>query len=56
MSKEAEKVIRIVSPEQYKAGYIRYHHNQIPNTSTHKFKLIKRLEDGSYLVKEPDNE
>jgi hypothetical protein len=50
---QSNEPYRIIAPEQYQQGYKEYLGMQIPNVEEHKFKVIRRLEDGNYLVENP---
>lgn len=42
------KVTRVVTPAQYKQGWLSFLKNPRP------MKLVKKLPDGNYLVEEPE--
>ena len=47
--------IRIVTPEQFKAGYMVFHGvDAIPNVTRHAYRLRKLREDANYEVYEPE--
>jgi len=48
------KYVRIVTPQQLKAGYTSFHPGQIPNVRHHEFKVIQLLSDGNWIVHDPN--
>lgn len=46
--------IRLITPDQLRAGYMVFHgFDVVPNVTWHRFEVVRRLESGNYVVREP---
>ena len=44
---------RIVTPEQFKEGWVEFRRDEIPNIIKHQYQPIRKFPDGNYEVVDP---